>query len=465
MRTFNPALSENMTVLRGVRPWGGAMTDVAISGTEIVSVGLGIPKGSEEIDGRGDVLLPGLRDHHLHILALAARRQSVDLSGLITERDVRNVLVNAPAGAWIRAVGYDEMAFGIPDAEQLDAWVPDRPLRLADRTGALRVLNSAALALLKGKDIPPGAERDSKGNLTGRFWREDQWLGNALPTSLPDLTRLGREVAAMGLTSLTDASAHNGPAEAALLVGKMPQNLILMGSEALGENDGFTLGPLKLMIDERKPPKLEDLAARIVSARQTGRAVAAHCVTEAELALYLAALDLANGARQGDRIEHGGLILSGMIEVIAATGLTVITNPAFLHDRGERYRTTIAQPGLDDLYRISSLLQAGITVLGGSDAPYADIDPWLGMRSARDRLTAAGSLLGEAERIEAMAALRLYCSGKIEAGAPADLILCEGDMADILADLSAERLRLTMIGGSVVHMRARTQTRRVRQVS
>lgn len=69
-------------VLRNVRPWGGDLVDVALENDRIAAIGLDLPRGSEEMEGRGDVLLPGLHDHHLHILALAARRHSVDLSGL-----------------------------------------------------------------------------------------------------------------------------------------------------------------------------------------------------------------------------------------------------------------------------------------------------------------------------------------------------------------------------------------------
>lgn len=440
-------------VLRNVNPWGSGVTDVALADGKIAAVGRQLPCGDAEIDGQGDLLLPGLHDHHLHLLALAARRQSVDLRGLACEDQVRTALRAAPPGPWVRAVDYDERAAGIPDAALLDRWVPDRPLRLADRTGALRVLNSAALALLPPGELPAGAERDASGKPSGRFWREDQWLAAALPRSAPDVARLGRELAALGLTGLTDAGAHNGPAEAELLAGSVPQRLTIMGSEALLAGAGYALGPLKLLIDERAPPDFDGLALRISWARGAGRAVAAHCVTEAELALYLAALDLAGGARAGDRIEHGGMIPPTFVPAIAAAGLTVVTNPAFIHDRGERYRVTIAEEQWSELYPAASLVRAGIPLRAGSDAPYADVDPWLGMRSARDRLTSAGAVVGADERLGPEAALRLYCQGEIAPGAPADLILCSGSLAEVLADMRAQRLRLTLIGGEVAFSR------------
>lgn len=440
-------------VIRNIRPWGGEATDVAILDGVISAIGRGLPRGSSEIEGDGDLLLPGLHDHHLHILALAARKRSVVLAGLIREDDVCAALRSAPPGPWVRAVDYDERAAGVPDRHVLDRWVADRPVRLADRTGALRVLNSAALGMIGDSQWPPGCERDASGEPTGRFWREDQWLASALPSAPPELAELGGELAAMGLTSLTDAGARNGPAEAALLAGALPQRLIMMGSEELEAGEGYALGALKLLFDEREPPEPDALANRIRWARLARRAVAAHCVTEGELALYLAALRLAGGARAGDRIEHGGMIPAAFVPTIAEAGLVLVTNPAFLHDRGDRYRATVEQDRWPELYPAAGLSRAGISLLAGSDAPYASVDPWLGMRSARDRLTAAGEIIAPDERLSAMAALQLYCSGPLKAGTAADLILCKGEMSDVLTDLSAVRVRFTLIEGNVVFSR------------
>lgn len=441
-------------VLRRVRPWGTAPVDVAIADGAISAVGPDLPHKGEEIDGGGHLLLPGLHDHHIHLLALAARRQSVDLTGLLDPAMIAAALRSAAPGAWVRAVGYDERAAGLPDAQRLDAWIADRPLRLADRTGALRVLNSAALRLLESRNLPAGAERDANGRPTGRFWREDRWLAAALPQALPDLAGEALRLAQLGVTGLTDATAHNGTEEARILSAAVSQRMILMGSEDLAAGDGYELGPLKLAFDERDLPTLETLVARIGAAHGSGRAVAAHCVTEAELALYLAALDGAGGARSGDRIEHGGLIPPGFVPVIAAAGLVVVTNPAFIHDRGDRYLQTVEPDRWGHLYPAASLARAGIALLGGSDAPYADPDPWLAMRTAALRRTAGGIALGPVERLNRLAALRLYCSGEIVAGRRADLMLCEGDLGEVLADLTAERVMLSVIAGRIAFNRA-----------
>ena len=176
-------------------------------------------------------------------------------------------------------------------------------------------------------------------------------------------------------------------------------------------------------------------------------------MTEVELALFLAALAMAGGGQVGDRIEHGGMISPEALPAISGAGLTIVTNPAFLHDRGDRYRVAIPQSQWGDLYRARSLMAADIGLLAGSDAPYASVDPWLGMRSARDRLSAGGAVFAPGERLEAETALGLYLGGAIAIGAPADLIVCEGSMADVLADLTAERVRATLIAGDLAFRR------------
>ncbi len=191
-------------IIRNAVTLTGALVDVRIEAGRIAELGKVALRGKQEIDARGTTMLPGLHDHHLHILATAARRQSIDLTGLTDPAAIRALLAAAP-DSWLRAVGYDERAAGLPDAGLLDTWERERPLRVLDRTGALWALNSAALAQLRDVPLPDGAERDASGRLTGRFWREDQWLGRALPRSLPDLARLGMEFAALGLTGLTDA--------------------------------------------------------------------------------------------------------------------------------------------------------------------------------------------------------------------------------------------------------------------
>jgi len=181
-----------------------------------------------------------------------------------------------------------------------------------------------------------------------------------------------------------------------------------------------------------------------------------HCVTAAELALTLAAFDVA-GAAVGDRIEHGGVIPIEAIARLKALGLTVVTQPAFVRERGDRYLAEVEPRDQPDLYRCASLIAAGVPVAFSSDAPYASPDPWAGIAAATRRTTREGRPLGADERVGASEALAMYLgeaaggpARRVEVGAPADLCLLANPLKDALAASSAELVRATFIGGRVV---------------
>lgn len=454
-------------VLRRVRVFGGAEADVAISGGVISAIGDRLAWTGPEVDGGGRMLLPGLHDHHIHLMATAAARQSLSLKGVTDSAAMaarlRERAAGLPPGSWLRAVDYDERAAGLPDAAMINGWMADRPVRMLDRTGALWVLNSAALALLDGAGgWPEGAERDAAGLLTGRFWRCDDWLRTRLPRGAgPDLGALSLELARMGVTGVTDTGAGNGPSEAALLAqaradGVLRQKLVLMGREDVPEAAGCRRGPLKILVDERDPPDPDALAGRMAAAHGVGRAVAVHCATATELALALAGFGAA-GTISGDRIEHGNVVPVEAVEELRALGLTVSVQPGFVASRGDRWLAEVEAVEQGDLLPLARLAAAGVPMIGGSDGPYGPIDPWAGMRAAVTRRIAAGGVLGVDQALSAQAALELWLRAAeppfavraVEVGAAADLILIDGGMGDLLGDFDAGRVAMTMVEGRI----------------
>ncbi|MFO7776920.1 MAG: hypothetical protein R6V28_01055, partial [Nitriliruptoraceae bacterium] len=63
-------------LLRHVRGDHGRVVDVRTRGALIVEVGVDLPVAGERIV-EGGYLLPGLHDHHLHLLATAAAADAV----------------------------------------------------------------------------------------------------------------------------------------------------------------------------------------------------------------------------------------------------------------------------------------------------------------------------------------------------------------------------------------------------
>ncbi|MFN7027785.1 MAG: amidohydrolase family protein [Sphingopyxis sp.] len=438
-------------LIRNARDAEGARLEVGVSDGQIAAIGPDIHGSGPEYDARGQTAGAGLHDHHLHLMATAARMDSVDLTGTANaDAAIARLRADAPApGSWVRAIGYDERIAGLPDRATLDAWMPGHPLRIQDRTGAYWLLNSAAVAKLGAPPYPGSVELDRDGQPSGRIGRGVGWGRARRGGAPPSPAALGAKLAAWGVTGVTDAGAANGPAEARLLAAAIPQQLVLMGTEDLPAGDGYVLGPVKLLFDENDLPPIEIAVARVSAARALGRNVAAHCVTLGELLFYLQALAEAGGSRPGDRIEHGGFIPESLIGDIVAAGLAVVTQPNFIHDRGDRYLSQMDPDDLGDLYRLGSLLNSGVRVLGGSDAPYGDANPWIAIRAATDRRTQEGHVIGAGEAIGRRGALGLYQPAPLDAGSPADLILYEWpDEARALATVG-----LTLIGGTIVWQR------------
>jgi predicted amidohydrolase YtcJ len=457
-------------LLREVEIEPGRRTDVLVRDGRI-AVGHAEDLGAEVIDGRGGVLLPGLADHHLHLLATAASGVRCGPPDVTTVEQLAATLAAAPGdpSGWVRATGYDERIAGDLDARALDALHASRPVRLQHLSGALWVLNGAALSAIglsgSADDLPPGVERDSDGVPTGRIWRADAWLRTRLPAgAAPDLTELGGRLARFGITSVTDATPDLVGDDISVLgdavtSGSLPQRVLLLGAPGdAALPPRLTAGPVKIIVPDHDLPALDDLADRIAAAHAADRAVALHVVTREALVLTMAALAAA-GHRPGDRLEHLAIAPRELLDELRRTGLRVVTQPGFLTDRGDRYLAEVDPADRGDLYRYGSLLSAGIPVTASSDAPYGPLDPWLALRAARDRTVPGGDVLGAGERVPVDAALQGYLSAptepggpprRIEAGAPADLVLLSAGWRDLLAEPHADLVRMTLIDGALV---------------
>ncbi len=439
---------------------GGRRVDVHLSDGRIVGLAprLGCPPGWTALEARGGAVLPGLHDHHVHLLALAAARRSVrfdSLEGLAAQ------CRHAPDG-WIRAVGYHETLHGELDRWALDRVVPDRPVRVQHQTGRLWVLNGPALRALDMDDHP-----------SGRLFGADCTLRARLPHEPLDLAAIGAELASYGVTGLTDATPVTGeqelaPLRAAVLAGDLPQRVVAMtaaGVEARSDA-ALEVGPVKIVIADDEVPDLTDVAGSITWAHRHGRAAAIHCVTREALVLALVAFEEA-GAGAGDRIEHGSVVPAELMPRLAEMHLTVVTQPSFVRERGDRYAADVIPEDQPCLYPAARLLDAGVALAGSTDAPFGDPDPWPAIGTAVDRLTASGRVLGRADRLSGARALALFLGHpaaaggrprRVVLGAPADLCLLDVSLSEALAAPSSQHVVATVVAGRLAWAAGRCAT-------
>ena len=420
----------------------GGPVDLRVSAQiDEVAESLAPQPGEDVLDAAGGTVLPGLHDHHVHLHSAAAADTSIRV-GPPQVRDRTSLaaaLASAQAGedGWIRAVGYHDSVAGELDRAELDALLPTVPLRVQHRSGVLWILNSAGLARI-----------GLTGHPDGRLRSADSW-SDALARSETNLADLSGRLSRYGVSGITDATPDLDIADIVRLAelhrrGELRQHVhcLAPGKRILHDDD----------LD------LEQLVEWIATRHRDGGPVAIHCVTAAQLMVTTAALREA-GTHPGDRIEHAAVVPSDSLSDIAGLGVTVVTQPNFVAERGDQYLDEVPADEHDQLWRVASLRRAGVPVALSTDMPFGNGDPWAAMRAAVRRTTPSGAVLGADECVSARTALTMFHGRPdqpteprtVESGEPADLCLLSVPPDTALAELDAGMVAATIIGGKIAY--------------
>ncbi|MEB3070153.1 amidohydrolase family protein [[Mycobacterium] vasticus] len=434
----------------------GALVDIRLGEIIVEVAGALRPRRGEDVyDAAGATVLPGLHDHHLHLRSAAAACESVCLGppqvGTPEQFEAALRAAHVDDDGWVRGYGYHESVAGELDAALLDRISPDVPVRVAHRSGALWVLSSTGLARL-----------GMAGPADGRLLRAHGDPVPPVPHREPSLTRLSRRLAGYGVTGITDATPDFTSADiatfgAARRRGELLQRLHCLAPAGTAAAPGVTLGPAKIILDDARLD-LDELTTALSHNHSRDHGVALHCVTDAQLTVAIAAWQSA-GTHRDDRIEHAAVVPDDRLADLAALGITVVTQPGFVAERGDSYLADITPEDHHELWRLETLRRKGIPVALSTDTPFGDGDPWAAMRAAVQRKTRAGAVLGVAEAVTAREALQLFCGRAdrpatprtIAPGEPGDVCVLAGGPEEVLAALDADLVRVTVVAGEVVH--------------
>lgn len=461
------------------------------------------------------VIMPGLRDAHIHPVAYAAALRGTTLAAATDFEDLRRRLREAANENAEPVLGMrlneETLTEGhLPDRWILDSAVADRPVLAHRYCGHVAVANSAAL-LLAGVDAttanPVGGviDRDSEGRPTG-ILREtaielvSETFGDGNQITPDELLSALNRLAAAGLTSIGAmlrtgagawASLGNEVDLAVAVADRMP---IGVGAYAIDEHpDDVAMSKAKI---DRAGGRLRWLGIkRFGDGSFGGHTAAMHepfvdvdttgtmrlaeidrAITEASLALGGGAAihaigDLAceavidmfsdlidNGADPRKlRLEHASVLTYADMERLGNLGVTAAVQPSFIGSESEWLVNRLGTDRIERTYAFAALEKAGARLAGSSDCPVEPPDPWLGMALARDRL---GMAPGEA--ITAERALAMYTSGAAYAleeaeplaiGSPADFIVVDRDPVAVTPDeLRNTKVLATYVDGVEVQL-------------
>ncbi|MEJ1155624.1 amidohydrolase [Microbacterium marmarense] len=494
--------SEHVSVIANARlsgaervdPFGSELVDVHIAHGFIVDIAPAgaIARRGGVLDAQGAWLIPGLWDHHVHVMQWALESTRQPLGHATSAAQAAEIMSTAPIRDDGRRVGSgfrDAFWPDEPSLETLDAVTGMVPTYLINADVHSVWLNWAAWRR-------EGFEPDESGMLREEPAFEISRRLNAVPADVSDplVSRMAAEAASKGIVGLVDLDmAWNEEAWARRMArgfdtlrvefGIYPHDLdraisegLQTGDDARGSNSHLArVGPMKVITDGSlgtrtaacshaypddehnhglltiDPETLVDLMTR---ATVSGLACAIHAIGDVANSH---ALDAFATTGAWGTIEHAQLVSHADIPRFARLGIGASVQPEHAIDDRDLadtiWQTQTAQP-----YPLRALADGGVNLLFGSDAPVSPLDPWAGIAAAVFRTRDGRPAWQDHQRVDVRTALGASTHGgsasvaRIEPGAVADLVLCAHDPST--ADetgLRSMKVLATMLEGRLTH--------------
>lgn len=446
-----------------------APVDVRLRAGRVVDIAPRLAPGAADrvLRAEGRWLIPGLWDHHVHMGIWSEFADRLNLIGTRSPGEVIDRVAAAlaerrdgeSAGHALIGMGYRASEWCEPaSVAALDRVSGAVPVALIGGDGHSGWLNSAALARL---GVAPAA-----GLLDENDWFPVLSRLPQLPGAAPDTDvayrRAIAQAQALGVVGVTDLEfeanhrtwperAARGVAGLRVRAGFYEADLpeVLATGRRTGDRltDLVTQGPLKIISDGslgtltahccepyahgsafargKQNVTPERLAELLATAHAAGLEVAVHAIGDRAVADALTAFER-TGARGS--IEHAQLMRRPDIARLAALGIRASVQPAHLVDDREVTERVWADRA-DRTFMFRSMLDAGVPLALGSDAPVAPLNPWLAIDAAVWRAAETDEPWHASEQLTAAEALFASTDGRgpVAVGAPADLVLLDDD--------------------------------------
>ena len=454
---------------------------IAIIGTRIAAVGstpeiraLAGPH-TRVIDAKGQLVLPGFNDAHVHFMSGGFQLSSVDLREANTPQEfaerIRDFAAKLPQGRWITGGDWDHERWldaRLPTKELIDRYTPNTPVFVNRLDGHMALANSVALKLAgvtrETKDPQGGViVRDPKtGEPTGILKDAAQnFVWRVIPESsfeekLAAARAATNHAASLGVTSVQDMSAGPdvGVYQTLLDRGELKTRIYAVwplpswdrlartgvrahfGSAMLrtGGLKGFadgSLGSTTALFFEpyNDAPNTSGIPSgemfpdgamleRVRGADRAGLQVIIHAIGDRAndniLSIY-EQVEKEDGDRDRRfRIEHAQHLRAKDIARFGRDGVIASMQPYHAIDDGRWAEKRIGPERAKTTYAFRSLLDAGATLAFGTDWTVAPLDPILSIYAAVTRRTLDGKHPGgwiPEQKISVAEAVRAYTIG------------------------------------------------------
>ena len=387
------------------------------------------PSTRTSLDGEGGVVLPGLRDDHIHLGAWLRSQRSVEIPVDEAIGDLGSKLRQAgpsPAG-WFVAFGLDHHHSVEQTSLVLEA-MPG-PSILVHRTGRGAMVNSAGRRALGIDGSAPLIQR--RGLWRRALGRADrQWEAGRL-----DLLR--RDLLGQGVVALRDATPY--PVGAESRVAFLREHLAPIRLDFMGQPQQPVSGA-----SHRKV--LNPQHTTVVG---PGQPLAVHAVDADQI---VAAVEMTRS--QGGRVEHAAVCPPPIAGLVASTGVAVCANPGFLATRVQALAPILETGEAEFFQPIADLMDLGVTMSFGSDAPVSP--PGVAAiltgacRRGHDEAPFPGRPITAEEAVRALGVIP-WPSGRAWIGSPADLVVMPRRVLE-KPGLEDPRAIATVISGRTEHI-------------
>ncbi len=477
------------------------------------------------IDIEGKTILPGFIDCHVHLPSSGALLTQLNLKDAKSIENIKEKIrieagKKAP-GAWIVGRGWDNTILAekrFPTRWDLDAAAPNNPVLLVRICTHIVLVNSKALELVnitRNTESPLGGQidKDPETNEPTGILREtatslvrsivsfsdEEYLSNIRAvfelavskgiTSIHALPELDLAVAPQWKALQTLLMQNELPIRIYFLIPEESlYPLIDLGLATSFGNSKLKIGSIKVFMDgalggrtaallEPYCDDLENSGIQVYTGEQLQEIVktaheadfqlAIHCIGDKAVTVALNSIESALEEKpkpdHRHRIEHASVLNKELIWRMHKLGVVASVQPPFVFS-DTWISDRIGEKRSRFVYAFNSMLNEGVKLAAGSDAPTEEMNPLFGIQILVSRETSTKEIYFLEEQISVEQAIRMYTldaayasfeeymKGSIEPGKLADLVVLSDDPLQVPIDKISEiNVEMTIVGGKIVY--------------